>query len=127
MRSLRVRTEITERYYRVMTFQRVDRVPDIEFGFWPQTLRRWMREGMPVGLAPEEKSTPSPQKVEDLFAFENHGHTIPLRLHMNPAFVEEVLETKGDVTVLRDSSGTIAERYLDDVEESSIPLLPAGR
>lgn len=118
---LRARKEITERYYRVMTFQPVDRVPDIEFGYWPQTLRRWMREGMPVGLGPDEKTTPSPQKVDDLFAFESHGHTIPLRLHMNPLFVEEILEKRGDVTVLRDSSGTIAERYLDDVEESSIP------
>jgi hypothetical protein len=116
-----MRTEITERYYRVMTYQPVDRLPDIEFGFWPQTLRRWLKEGMPVGLSAEEKQTPNPQKVEDLFGFENHGHGIPLRLHMNPGFVEEVLEKRGDVTVLRDSSGTIAERYLDDVEESSIP------
>ena len=40
---------------------------------------------------------------------------------MNPAFVEEVLERRGDVTVMRDTSGVIAERYLNDVEESSIP------
>jgi uroporphyrinogen decarboxylase len=116
-----MRKEITERYYRVMTYQPVDRVPDIEFGFWPQTLRRWLKEGLPVGLTAEEKQTPNPQKVEELFGFENHGHNLPLRLHMNPMFVEEVLEQRGDVTVMRDSSGTIAERYMDDVEESSIP------
>jgi hypothetical protein len=116
-----MRKEITERYYKVMTYQTVDRVPDIEFGFWPQTLRRWLKEGMPVGLTPEERQTPNPQKVEDLFGFEGHGHTLPIRMHMNPGFIEEVLEKRGDVTVMRDSSGTVAERYMDDVEESSIP------
>jgi hypothetical protein len=116
-----MRAAITERYYRVMTYQAVDRVPDIEFGFWPQTIRRWMKEGLPVSLGPEEKHTPNPGKLEDLFGFENHGHTLPLRLHMNPGFIEEVIEKRGDITVMRDSSGAIAERYLDDVEESSIP------
>jgi uroporphyrinogen decarboxylase len=114
------RRAITDRYYRVMTYQDVDRVPDIEFGYWPQTLRRWAAEGMPVAAEPG-KGTPEVQKVDELFGFEPHGHAIPLRLHMNPAFLEEVIEKRGDVTVMRDSSGVIAERYLDDVEESSIP------
>ena len=116
-----MRKNITERYYRVMTYQHVDRVPDIEFGYWPQTLRRWLREGMPLVLTDEEKESMFPQKVEDFFCFENHGHGLPLRLHMNPGFVEEVIEKRGDVTVMRDTSGVIAERYMNDVEESSIP------
>ena len=41
-----MRTEIRDRYYRVYTGQDVDRVPDIEFGYWPQTIRRWQSEGL---------------------------------------------------------------------------------
>ena len=44
------RTEVKDRTYRVYTYQEVDRVPDIEFGYWPQTIRRWLNEGMPVGI-----------------------------------------------------------------------------
>ena len=50
-----MRKNITERYFRVMTYQPVDRVPDIEFGYWPQTLRRWLKEGMPVGLTDDDR------------------------------------------------------------------------
>ena len=42
------RTEVKDRFYRVFTYQPVDRVPDIEFGYWPQTIRRWL-EGGPAG------------------------------------------------------------------------------
>lgn len=116
-----MRKSITERYYRVMTYQDVDRVPDIEFGYWPQTLRRWLKEGMPLGLTDEEKLSMFPSKVDDFFGFERHGHAVLLKIHMNPGFAEEVLERRGDVTVMRDTSGTVAERYLNDVDESSIP------
>ena len=50
-----MRTEITDRYYRVYTGQDVDRVPDIEFGYWPQTIRRWQS-----GLS-DEQGEPVPQ------------------------------------------------------------------
>jgi hypothetical protein len=40
-----VRKDITDRYYRTFTYQAIDRVPDIEFGYWPQTIRRWLKEG----------------------------------------------------------------------------------
>jgi hypothetical protein len=106
-----VRKQITERYYRVMTYQGVDRVPDIEFGYWPQTLRRWLKEGMPVGLTDEEKNSMFLAKVDDFLGIESHGHGVPLKIHMNPCFAEEVLELRGDVTVMRDTSGTVAERY----------------
>ena len=116
-----MRKNITERYFRVMTYQPVDRVPDIEFGYWPQTLRRWLKEGMPVGLSDDEKNSMFPKKVDDFFGIESHGHGVPIKIHMNPCFTEEVLEKRGDVTVMRDTSGTVAERYMNDVEESSIP------
>ncbi len=60
----------------------MDRVPDAEFGYWPQTIRRW---------------------------------------HMDPKFPEEALERRSASVVTRDASGVMAERYLSDCDDSSIP------
>ncbi len=45
-----IRKAVSERYYRFLTGQSVDRLPDVEFGYWPQTVRRWLREGLPRSL-----------------------------------------------------------------------------
>ena len=49
------------------------------------------------------------------------GQEISLRVHMNPSFPEEIIGRQDDRTLVRDSGGVVAERYLTDVEESSIP------
>jgi len=117
-----MRTTVTDRYYRVFTYQAVDRVPDIEFGYWPQTIRRWLREGMPIELTSQEQNSMFLGKLDRFFGFdEEYSDWVNLRLHMNPVFEEEVLERKADSVLMRDGSGAIAERYMSDSEESSIP------
>lgn len=115
-----VRADVKDRCYRVFTYQPVDRVPDVEFGYWPQTIRRWLKEGLPAEFE-SEKNQYFSKKLDQWFGFENEGINIDLRLGMDPLFEEQVLERKEHSVVMRDSSGTIAERYLSDVEESSIP------
>jgi len=34
----------------------VDRVPDIEFWWWPQTIRRWLKEGLPEEFESEKNN-----------------------------------------------------------------------
>jgi len=116
-----MRTEIQDRFYRTMTFQDVDRVPDIEFGYWPQTIRRWLREGMPVDLTLEETEEMFNEKVNDHFGFEDEGWTIPRHIDMNPAFEYKILEHRQDSVIVRDEVGIVAERYLHDSDLSSIP------
>ncbi len=114
------RTEVTDRVYRVFTYQPVDRVPDVEFGYWPQTIRRWLREGLPAEFE-TQKDRMFSEQLDNWFGFENEGVGIDLRLGMDPAFEEEILERGERSVVMRDTSGVVAERYLNDVEESSIP------
>jgi len=116
-----MRKEVKDRYYRVFTYQKVDRVPDVEFGYWPQTIRRWLREGMPIELTKDEQNQMFLAKLDQFFGFENEGHGIGSRLWMSPAFEEKVIERKGSSVIVRDSGGVVAERYMNDVEESSIP------
>jgi uroporphyrinogen decarboxylase len=96
-------------------------VPDLEFGYWPQTIRRWLREGMPLELSVEETEEMFSAKVDDHFGFENEGWTIPRHTDMNPPFEEVILERRANSVVMRDEVGIVAERYLHDSDLSSIP------
>ena len=116
-----MRSEINERLYKLFTYQEVDRIPDMEFGYWPQTIRRWADEGLPLKLSEDEKNSMFLDKLDSFFRFDSYGHGLPRLIHMNPAFIEETLGHRGDVTILRGTDGIIAERYLNDVDESSIP------
>ncbi len=116
-----IRTELSDRLYKVFTYQSVDRVPDVEFGYWPQTIRRWLKEGLPADME-SEKNQMFSGKLDRFLGFENGDHvSIDLRTHMNPPFKEEVIEKKQSSVVVRDTSGVIAERYQNDADESSIP------
>ena len=115
-----MRENITDRRYRVFTYQSVDRVPDVEFGYWPQTIRRWLKEGLPPKMA-SEKNKMFSGKLDAFFGFENEGCGLPVRCGMNPPFEEEVVERRGDSVVLRDAAGIVAQRFGNEVDESSIP------
>jgi uroporphyrinogen decarboxylase len=116
-----IRPGIADRYYRVYTYQATDRVPDLEFGYWPQTIRRWLQEGLPSELATEKNQMFS-GKLDAHFGFDSLDHAgIGLRLGMNPVFEEKVIERRAESVVMQDSGGVVAERYQNDADASSIP------
>ncbi|MGA2973730.1 MAG: uroporphyrinogen decarboxylase family protein [Spirochaetia bacterium] len=125
-----MRNNVTERYYRFFTGQQVDRIPDVEFGWWPQTVRRWLGEGLPRNLtdewfnakfaAADEMDTISP-KLEEYFGLDTCGVTLSVRTHLNPCFPERVLEKRGHALFMVDARGTLLERYPNEADESSIP------
>lgn len=115
------RSEVDDRFYRIYTRQTVDRLLDCEFGFWPQTIRRWLSEGLPADME-SEKNRMFSNKLDRFFGFDEWNHAgIDLRVGMNPVFEEAVLEKKDHSVVMRDSGGVTAERYQNDADESSIP------
>lgn len=125
-----MRNDITERYYRFFTGQPVDRIPDVEFGWWPQTIRRWLGEGLPRSLTDEwfnARLTPADEvdmfspRLEEWFSFDTSGVTLSARTHMNPVMPERVVERRGHVVVMVDARGALLEKFPNEVEESSIP------
>jgi uroporphyrinogen decarboxylase len=127
-----IRTSVTERYYRFLTGQSTDRIPDVEFGYWPQTVRRWLKEGLPRSLdewwysereriSERDAQEVLNRKLDGFFGFDSTGEEILLRIHFNPGFPQEVISTDGNKTLMRDQDGVVSERYLSSVEESSIP------
>lgn len=116
-----VRKEVNDRFYKIYTYQKVDRILDCEFGYWPQTIRRWLKEGLPADMETERNQMFS-GKLDKFFGFDEQNHTgIDLRLAMNPVFEEKTIEKKDHSVIIRDTSGVTAERYQNDVDESSIP------
>ena len=116
-----MRNEIGERLYKFFLYQSVDRTPDIEFGYWPQTIRRWIGEGLAIDLTAEEQEMMFLDKLDNFFGFDSYGHSIVLSTRMNPQFQEQTIEERGDATLMRGRDGIIALRYLNDVDGSSIP------
>ena len=116
-----MRTNITERFYRTFTYQDVDRVPDIEDGFWPQTIRRWLKEGLDLELTPEETGQKTSPKLDAYFGFEPEGWPLPINMRMNPPFEEQIIEEKTSSIVMRDGNGIVSESFPSTVDESSIP------
>lgn len=117
-----MRANVTDRYYRVFTYQNVDRVPDVEFGYWPQTIRRWVGEGMPLELTKDEQNQMFLGKLDDFLGFDKgHADWCGVNVGLNPWFEEKVIEKREHSTIVRDAQGCIAERFLHDQDESSIP------
>jgi len=117
-----MRSEVTDRYYRTFTYQDVDRVPDIEFGYWPQTIRRWLKEGLKLELTSEEQSQMFLDKLDRFMGFDQlWAASVRVDTSLNPAFEETVLERRVHSVILRDASGCVAERFMHDQDQSSIP------
>ncbi|MGQ9515418.1 MAG: hypothetical protein ACUVTL_10310 [Thermoproteota archaeon] len=43
-----------ERFHAVTHFEKPDRVPNEDFGYWDDTIERWYGEGLPRGVDVEE-------------------------------------------------------------------------
>jgi len=89
-----------ERWLGTLRFEKVDRVPDLEFFAWNETIERWANEGM-----------------EGYTGFDNYlgtdevgwGPHPMVATGMYPSFERKVLEDKGDHVIVRDAEGAICE------------------
>jgi uroporphyrinogen decarboxylase len=104
-------------------YLKVDRVPDIEFGCWPQTVRRWVAEGFPKDWADEMGESMFHRRFNEFIGVDSGegGGGIPIHTGMNPPFETVVLEEDDRTQVIRDGSGTVAKRWKSGRQESSIP------
>lgn len=105
-------------FIRTLLYQPVERVPDIEFGFWDQTIRRWKREGLPSYL-PETFFDPLLNEYFDMDSWP--AIHIPVDYGMHPPFDEEVLEEDDRIRVSRGSDGVVRRHFKSGSDESSIP------
>lgn len=93
---------LRERYRRAMTFRRVDRLPNFEFGYWDETLPEWHQQGLPPEITNEAKAYA-------YFGIENWGWAPVDVMGLRPWFEYKVIEENADyVTYVDGGSGCIA-------------------
>ncbi len=95
-----------ERFMNTMEFQKVDRIIDMEFGYWKGTLRRWHQEGLPEYVNNDSKA-------DVYFGFDVWRKTIPSNVDIQPGFEREVLEDDGEHQIIYDHNHIKCEVFKD--------------
>ncbi len=104
---------VRERFNRVFRWERPDRVPDMEFGYWDKTIAVWHEQGLPGACRTNED-------VERHLGLEGLSiiPEVPVRRGLFPAFEERTIERRGGRRLVRTKDGALAEMLEYD---SSMP------
>ena len=77
-----------------MHFETVDRLPNIEFGYWDETLPTWHTQGLPESVNSEEAAYA-------YFGIEAYQKA-PVMVRLDPPFEMEIVEETSDYLIRRD-------------------------
>jgi len=116
--------DVRERFLKTMRFEKVDRPPLCEFiGYWPETVQRWYKEGLPVGADLEayfgfdRGLTPNPWMTEVSLSYSLSGHVdidpgkVPIDYGPIPRYGPKVLEEDERYRLVLDAAG-IKKRFV---------------
>lgn len=104
---------VRERWNRVFRWEKPDRVPDMEFGYWDKTIAVWHEQGLP----PECRTNRDVERHLGLEGLEIIPE-VPVHRGLFPAFAEETLEVRDGRRLVRTKEGALTE-MLD--YDSSMP------
>lgn len=94
-----------ERFLRTLDYKSVDRVPYHSMGLWPQTLDRWMTEGLGQVARTEFLVGASGMVCGSEYFGLDRWEYIDIRLDAQPYFKEEVIEETDRYRVFIDQEG----------------------
>jgi len=100
-----------ERFRRTFLYESVDRLPNLEMGFWNETLPLWHNQGLP-------REVDNFEKAKVYFGLDPITST-GVRYRLCPLFEEETLEERGGRKLVRSEQGEVCEILTDG--SSSIP------
>jgi uroporphyrinogen decarboxylase len=102
-----------ERFNKVLHWQKPDRVPNMDFGYWDETIVAWHDQGLPRDVQTNED-------VERYLGLEGSEiiRQLPVINGLHPLFECEVLEDRGEREIIRNDHGVICETFKN---RSSIP------
>ena len=108
-------TEMTfrERFLNTYHYRPVDRIPDMEFGYWRENYAVWQEQGMPDWVVDEATAY-------EYFNVDTSGDWgMPFDRDMKPEFEPAVLEETGEHRTERLANGVVQEVPLDG--HSTVP------
>lgn len=97
---------VRERFNRILHWQKPDRVPNMDFGYWPEVYEVWWQQGLPR----EINNDIALEKYVGLEGLEQIPW-VPINPGMLPHYELQVLEDRGDHIIIRDHEGNICEKH----------------
>lgn len=91
-----------ERYLATMRYQPVDRPFVTEWGYWPETIERWVTEGAPKDLHWESSDD---NITDDYFNFDSYRTYLPVTFDLYPEFEKKQLEDRGETELVQQYDG----------------------
>jgi hypothetical protein len=111
-----------QRFHATMRFEERDRLPIIDWGYWPETVERWLKEGLPQGIGNLEHDTPAAAYIYQYFGLDYDYRMVTWTTGtgggLTPPFEEKVMEDRGETEVVQQPDGV---RVLRHKTMSSIP------
>ena len=123
-----------ERFLATMEFEKIDRVPLWEFGYWSGAVRKWYAEGLPLeaGIPSREEwpdgraifhnrmmgafGSPDDQDIMNSLGLDKAPQRVPINYFLCPPFQEQVLEDLGKWYKWIDQDGALK---LEDKERKN--------
>jgi len=101
-----------ERFLRVVGMQAPDRVPFMDFGYWPETIEAWRKQGLPEGISDDEQvethlGLDRGFEQNEINGFDRFGER-GIRYRIWPPFQTEVLAEDEDTITARGGNGVVA-------------------
>lgn len=91
-----------ERYLATMRYQSVDKPFVTEWGYWPETIERWIEEGAPADL---HWNSSDDNTSDAYFGHDSYRTYLPVCLDLFPAFEEKQLEDRGETELVQQYDG----------------------
>ncbi len=92
-----------ERFINALSFKPVDRVPLVEWPIRGSTMARWIKEGYPEGVSPQE-----------FFGLDTLSIAVPINMGMYPQFEEKILEKTDRYKIWQDNLGAVRKDFSND-------------
>jgi len=93
-----------ERFNEVMHWQEADRVPNMDFGYWDETITVWHKQGLPGYVKTN-------QDIEQYLGLEGAEiiPRLPVANGLYPLFQDKVLDDRGRYRLVQNAEGNICE------------------
>lgn len=97
-------TTTRDRFNKILHREKADRVPNMEFGYWDETIIAWHKQGLPENI----KTAIDIERYLQLEGSEILPRA-PVINGLYPAFEQRVLEDKTEHQIIQDNEGNICE------------------
>ncbi|MDP2991441.1 MAG: hypothetical protein Q8O57_12855, partial [Kiritimatiellota bacterium] len=103
-----------ERFKAVLHFEKVDRTPNVEIGYWDEAFLRWQKEGLPNNIpfrpkGDDKRYTRHSKELTEYFGLDAHdvAYNIAIGDWPEPGPTSEVIAEDKETKTIRWSNGYV--------------------